>query len=103
MEFDFKQIPYWLMAICCVYTVYSLKKRDDVIDSIVKIIYGSDQQRGMESRLSVVESTIDRCPECTPSGAVQAHSRWCDHGTTHMHLRKNGSLDYSKGTAHNEV
>ena len=71
MSFDIAQIPSWFMALAvvalCAYTAYSLKKRDEVLDNIVKAVYGTEDKNGMLTRISVMENTISRCESCSPA------------------------------------
>ena len=75
---DWTQLPYWAMAICCVYTIYSLKKRDDVIDRIADTVFGSEKNEGLKSRMNSLENTIDRCQGCTPGDHHTGGNRWYD-------------------------
>lgn len=70
MQLDPTQIPSWFMAmaviVLCACTIYFMKKRDGLIDTIAKTIYGTENKDGLVTRMSVMESTISRCESCTP-------------------------------------
>jgi len=70
MQLDPTQIPTWFMALAvitlCAFTIYFMKKRDCLIDTIAKTIYGSENKDGLVTRMSVLETTIDRCNGCAP-------------------------------------
>jgi len=82
MELDLMQLPSWFMAVAvvvlCIYTGYSLKKRDDLIDTIAKTIYGSAEKPGLLTRMYSMENTIDRCDGCTPAEHHTGGKRWYD-------------------------
>ena len=107
-QIDLMQFPSWFMAtaivVLCWYTgrlhkrqEKSMEKRDALIDTIAKAIYGKG---GLETRTTVMENNFNRCNGCNETykehrreheEAPHVHVR--ADGQTHMKWNRNGSME----------
>jgi hypothetical protein len=86
---EFSDATFWrIMGGVCTLLIfivsYQVRQRDKLLDKVAGIIFGTEDQPGLKTRIAVIESEISRCEGCNPSFAP--HKRVGDK-SPHLHVR----------------